>query len=175
VEESQGHKVKKKSAGLMMYRFKGNVLEVFLAHMGGPFWAKKDEGAWSIPKGEYGDTEDPFAAAKREFKEETGLEPNGNFVELQTLKQPGGKEIKAWAFEGDCDPSGISSNTFELEWPPRSGEISEFPEIDRAEWFPTIAARMKILKGQTGFIDELCEKLGYDSENERVGFRADKR
>jgi predicted NUDIX family NTP pyrophosphohydrolase len=162
--------VKKKSAGLIMYRFKGKVLEVLLGHMGGPFWAKKDEGAWSIPKGVYENTEDPFAAAQREFKEETGFEPEGNYIELQTLKQPDGKEVKAWAFESDCDPSMIRSNTFELEWPPRSGKISQFPEIDRARWFPTNLAKTKILIGQRGFIDELCEKLEYDSGNERNGF-----
>jgi predicted NUDIX family NTP pyrophosphohydrolase len=158
-----------------MYRFKGKVLEVFLGHMGGPFWAKKDEGAWSIPKGEYEDRENPLEAAKREFTEETGLEPDGDFIELQTLKQPGGKVIRAWAFEGDCDPSGIRSNTFELEWPPRSGKISQFPEIDRARWFPTNLARKKILKGQTGFVDELCELLGYDCANERDDFHVEKR
>lgn len=159
--------MKKKSAGLIMYRFNASVLEIFLGHMGGPFWAKKDEGAWSIPKGEYEETEEPFEAAKREFLEETSIEPSGNFIELQMLKQPSGKQIIAWAFEGNCDPAQVKSNTFELEWPPRSGKISEFPEIDRAEWFSTILAKQKILKGQIGFIDELCKILKYDSINEK--------
>lgn len=159
--------MKKKSAGLLMYRFNASVLELFLVHMGGPFWAKKDDGAWSIPKGEYEEIEDPLGAAKREFLEETGMEPTGNFIELQMLKQPGGKQIKAWAFEGNGDPAQVKSNTFELEWPPRSGNISEFLEIDRAEWFPTTLAKQKILKGQIGFIDELCRILRYDSTNEK--------
>ncbi len=154
--------MQKKSAGLLMYRFNGNMLEVFLVHMGGPYWAKKDEGAWSIPKGEYTDDEDPFLAAEREFHEETGIEANGKFIELKMIKQPGGKKIKAWAFQGDCDPTKIKSNTFSMDWPPRSGETAEFPEIDRAEWFPIVKAKEKILKGQIGFIDELCTILNYD-------------
>jgi predicted NUDIX family NTP pyrophosphohydrolase len=151
--------MKKKSAGLLMYRFNSGVLEVLLGHMGGPFWEKKDEAAWSIFKGEFEEDESPFDAAKREFLEETGIEPIGNFIELQMIKQPGGKQVYAWAFEGNCDASAVKSNTFELEWPPRSGIMKSFPEIDRAQWFTVAAARKKIVKGQVGFIDELCRLL----------------
>lgn len=151
-----------KSAGLIMYRYNKKILEVLIAHMGGPFWAKKDVGAWSIPKGEYKDTENPFEAAKREFFEEINIIPEGNFVECKMIKQSSGKEIKAWAFEGDCNPQLIKSNTFEIEWPPRSGKMAEFPEIDKANWFPTSIVKQKILKGQIGFIDELISILNYD-------------
>jgi predicted NUDIX family NTP pyrophosphohydrolase len=153
-----------------MYRFRGEVLEVLLGHMGGPFWARKDEGAWTIPKGEYGEGDDPFTAAKREFKEETGIEPVGCFTELRALKQAGGKVIRVWAFAADCDPTAITSNTFQLEWPRGSGRIEQFPEIDRAAWFPAGLARMKVVKGQTGFIDQLCSLLGYDPGKERDGY-----
>ncbi|ACH39821.1 NUDIX hydrolase, type 5 [Citrifermentans bemidjiense Bem] len=146
----------KKSAGLVMYRFKDEQLELFLVHPGGPFWAGKDEGAWSIPKGEYLPGEDPFEVARREFLEETGLVAEGEFLELSEIRQPGGKKVKAWAFAGDCDPSAITSNTFSLEWPPRSGRFAEFPEVDRAGWFESGAARVKILKGQLPLIEELC-------------------
>jgi predicted NUDIX family NTP pyrophosphohydrolase len=145
----------KKSAGLLMYRFRDGNLEVFLVHMGGPYWAKKDLGAWSIPKGEYESGEDPFETAKREFFEETGLVAVEEFIRLQDLKQPGGKVVSAWAFEGDCDAKAIKSNMFSMEWPPRSGQFREFPEVDRAEWFGTEAAKEKILKGQRSFIEEL--------------------
>jgi predicted NUDIX family NTP pyrophosphohydrolase len=151
--------MKNKSAGLLMFRFKGEVLELLLCHMGGPFWKKKDSGSWTIPKGECEEGEDPIDTAKREFFEETGFIPEGTFIELTTLKQPGGKQVSAWAFESDCDVSKIKSNTFELEWPPHSGKISTFPEIDRAEWFTIKPAREKILKGQVGFIEELCAIL----------------
>jgi predicted NUDIX family NTP pyrophosphohydrolase len=146
----------KKSAGLIMYRYRNLQLEVFLVHPGGPFWAKKDEGAWSIPKGEYTDEEDPFTAAAREFKEETGCEAKGKFITLSPIKQTGGKIISAWAFEGDCRADTIKSNTFTMEWPPRSGRQAEFPEVDRAAWFSIEQAPKKILKGQVGFIEELC-------------------
>ena len=146
----------KRSAGLLMFRYRDLKLEVFLVHPGGPFWAKKDEGAWSIPKGEYTDEEDPLAAARREFREEIGYEAAGDFIPLSPLKQPGGKVISAWAFEGDCRADSIKSNTFTLEWPPRSGSQAEFPEVDRAEWFSIEQAKKKILKGQVGFIEELC-------------------
>jgi predicted NUDIX family NTP pyrophosphohydrolase len=146
----------KKSAGLSMYRFRDSDLEVFLVHPGGPFWARKDEGAWSIPKGEYTDDEDPLTAARREFKEETGQEAAGDFMPLSPLKQPGGKVISAWAFEGDCPADSIKSNTFTLEWPPRSGKQAHFPEVDRAAWFSIGQAKKKILKGQVGFIEQLC-------------------
>jgi predicted NUDIX family NTP pyrophosphohydrolase len=156
----------KKSAGLVMYRFRGSKLEVFLVHPGGPFWSKKDEGAWSIPKGEYTEDEDPFEVAKREFKEETSYQAEGNFMPLSPIRQPSRKVITAWAFEGNCDSSEITSNTFAMEWPPRSGRQAEFPEVDRAAWFSVIMAKRKLLKGQLGFIEQLCEKLGYDSNEE---------
>lgn len=145
----------KKSAGLLMYRFRNKVLEVFLVHPGGPFWAKKDLGSWSIPKGEYAWGEDPLTAAKREFQEETGFEANGELKPLTPLKQPSSKTIMAWAFEGDCDAGAIRSNTFSIEWPPHSGKQRKFPEVDRAEWFTVDAAKDKILKGQAGFLEEL--------------------
>ncbi|MCI0337998.1 MAG: NUDIX domain-containing protein [Acidobacteria bacterium] len=145
----------KSSAGLLMFRRRGGIVEVLLAHPGGPFWAKKDLGAWSIPKGEFDPNEDPLEAAKREFEEETGLPASGQFIPLAPIKQPGGKIVYAWAFEGDCDVSAIISNTFSIEWPPRSGRQQSFPEIDRAQWFSFDAAREKITKGQSGFIEEL--------------------
>jgi len=145
----------KHSAGLLMYRRRRGELEVFLVHPGGPFWAKKDAGAWSIPKGEYRPGEDPLAAARREFREETGFSVAGEFTPLTPLKQPSGKIIQAWAVEGDCDAGAIRSNTFTLEWPPRSGHQQEFPEVDRAAWFTLTAAREKIIKGQVGFLEEL--------------------
>lgn len=149
----------KHSAGLLMYRYRDGVLEVFLVHPGGPFWAKKDLGAWSIPKGEYDPAEDALAAARREFAEETGFSAEGEFIPLTALKQPSGKLISAWAFEGDCDPGAIRSNTFTLEWPPRSGNTKEFPEIDRAGWFPLEEAKVKIIQGQAGFLEELRRVL----------------
>jgi predicted NUDIX family NTP pyrophosphohydrolase len=140
-----------------MYRFREGVLEVFLVHPGGPFWAKKDLGAWSLPKGEYNPEEDALAAARREFLEETGFPPEGEFIPLTPLKQPSGKIIEAWAFEGNCDPRTIKSNTFTMEWPPRSGKTREFPEIDRAGWFTVEEAKVKINKGQMGFLEELAK------------------
>jgi len=152
----------KKSAGLVLYRFKDSQLEVFLVHPGGPYWSKKDEGAWSIPKGEYEEGEDPFEVAKREFKEETGFEANGDFISLSPLTQPSRKIVIAWALEGDCDADKIKSNTFTMEWPPRSGKYAKFPEVDRAGWFSIHVAKIKLLKGQVGFLEQLCEKVGYD-------------
>jgi predicted NUDIX family NTP pyrophosphohydrolase len=149
----------KRSAGLLMYRRKDKVPEVFLVHPGGPFWARKDKGAWSIPKGEHEPNDDPLTAAKREFEEETGLIPQGTFVELGEQKQSGGKIITAWAIEGDCDPSNLKSNTFSLEWPPRSGRMAEFPEVDRWEWFSMDAAQERILSGQKIFLDRLLALL----------------
>ena len=149
----------KKSAGLLMYRRRSGMLEVFLVHPGGPFWSKKDAGAWSIPKGEYTAGEDPLEAAKREFQEETGFQASGEFVPLTPRKQPSGKIITAWAFEGDCDASAVKSNTFLMEWPPRSGRQQEFPEVDRADWFTIPVAREKIIKGQSGFLEELTQIL----------------
>lgn len=149
----------KKSAGLLMYRWRRGVPEVLLVHPGGPFWAKKDEGSWSIPKGEYEPGEDPLEVAKREFQEETGYQATGEFIPLTSRKQPSGKVITAWAFEGDCDASAVKSNTFSMEWPPRSGKQKEFPEIDRAGWFTIQMGKEKILKGQAGFLEELEQIL----------------
>jgi predicted NUDIX family NTP pyrophosphohydrolase len=149
----------KKSAGLLMFRRASGGVEVFLVHPGGPFWARKDEGAWSIPKGEYAPGEDPLETAKREFQEETGFQASGEFIPLRPLKQPSGKVISAWALEGDCDAASIRSNSFSMEWPPRSGKQQEFPEVDRAGWFTIPAAKEKILKGQAPFLDELSEIL----------------
>jgi predicted NUDIX family NTP pyrophosphohydrolase len=149
----------KRSAGLLLFRRVGRQPEVFLAHPGGPFWKKKDEGAWSIPKGEYGETEDPLSAAKREFVEEIGWSPSGNFVPLGEVRQPGGKVVTAWAVEGDFDTALVRSNTFSMPWPPGSGKSHEFPEIDQAEWFPLEAARRKILKGQAELLERLAEHL----------------
>jgi predicted NUDIX family NTP pyrophosphohydrolase len=149
----------KKSAGLLMFRRVSGGVEVFLVHPGGPFWARKDEGAWSIPKGEYAPGEDPLETAKREFQEETGFQASGEFIPLRPLKQPSGKVISAWALEGDCDAASIRSNSFSMEWPPRSGKQQEFPEVDRAGWFTIPAAKEKILKGQAPFLDELSEIL----------------
>ncbi len=153
--------MKKFSAGLLVYRFKNKKLEVFLVHPGGPFWVKKDKGAWSIPKGEYLEEEDPLLAAKREFFEETGHKIEGDFKKLTPLRQHSGKIISAWAVEGDIDINNIKSNTFTIEWPPHSGKFVEFPELDRAEWFSPDIASQKILKGQSGFIEELCKILNY--------------
>ncbi len=150
----------KTSAGLLMYRSQEGALEVFLVHPGGPFWAKKDLGSWSIPKGEFEPDDDPLASAKREFEEETGFAAVGEFKLLAPLKQPSGKIVHAWAFAGDCDPEAIKSNTFSIEWPPRSGKMQAFPEVDRAGWFTIDAAKKKILKGQVGFLEELQHLLG---------------
>ncbi|MDQ5984466.1 MAG: hypothetical protein CSYNP_00161 [Syntrophus sp. SKADARSKE-3] len=149
----------KLSAGLLMYRQNDRGIEVLLVHPGGPYWANKDDGAWSIPKGEYTEGEEPLGAAKREFLEETGIIPDGEFRALSTLKQPSGKKIAAWAFEGDCDSTSIKSNTFTIEWPPHSGKQAEFPEIDRAGWFRAREAVKKLSKGQVGFVEELCRIL----------------
>ena len=148
----------KKSAGLLMFRRKNAFIEVLLVHPGGPFWSKKDLGSWSLPKGEYED-EDPLQVARREFEEETGYPVTGNFLPLTPLRQSSGKIVSAWAVEGNCDAAGIKSNTFLLEWPPRSGRQQEFPEVDRAEWFSLSLAREKILKGQAGFLDQLEQLL----------------
>jgi predicted NUDIX family NTP pyrophosphohydrolase len=145
----------KHSAGILMYRRRQTIVEVLLAHMGGPFWAKKDLGAWSIPKGEFEPGEIPLDAAKREFQEETGLTVNGEFIPLTPIKLSGGKILHAWAVEGDCDASSIKSNTFMLEWPPRSGKQQAFPEIDRAEWYSLDDAQEKVTKGQRGLIEAL--------------------
>jgi len=148
----------KRSAGLLLYRRRNEALEVFLVHPGGPFWAKKDAGAWSIPKGEYAEGEDPLAAARREFDEETGFPAPADAVPLGELKQAGGKLVIAWAAEGDCDPSKVASNTCEIEWPPRSGRKMEIPEVDRAAWFAMEEARVRMLKSQLPFLDRLAEQ-----------------
>ena len=142
-----------------MYRRQNSWLEVFLVHPGGPFWMKKDLGAWSIPKGEYSDGEDPLEAARREFTEETGFEGQGDFVELGAIKQAGGKLVSVWAVEGDCDPAQFRSNTCMIEWPPRSGRQMEIPEVDRAAWFSIDEARERILKTQAPVIDLLLIRL----------------
>jgi predicted NUDIX family NTP pyrophosphohydrolase len=149
---------KKASAGLLLYRRRGD-LEVFLVHPGGPFWAKKDAGAWSLPKGEFAEGEDPLQAAKREFTEETGFTIDGEFLPLEPLKQRGGKTVHAWAIEADCDASEIRSNLFSLEWPLKSGRMQQFPEVDRAQWFNIPEARKRILASQVGFIDQLMALL----------------
>lgn len=150
--------MKKTSAGLLLYRRRGE-LEVFLVHPGGPFWAKKDLGAWSLPKGELDGDEDPLKAAIRELEEETGFAIDGEFRPLRPLRQPSGKTIVAWAVEGDCDPAALRSNTFSMEWPPKSGKQREFPEVDRAAWFSIEEARERIIAGQAPFLNELQEAL----------------
>jgi predicted NUDIX family NTP pyrophosphohydrolase len=153
----------KQSAGLLLYRRRPGKLEVFLVHPGGPFWAHKDAGAWSIPKGEHGPEEDPLAAARREFHEETCFSAAGPFLSLTPLKQKSGKLVQAFACEGEVDPGGLTSNTFPLEWPPHSGQMQEFPEVDRAAWFPLDEALEKIHPGQAGFLQELAQQLEEDS------------
>ena len=148
-----------KSAGILLYRIKGNEPELFLVHPGGPFWKNKDFGAWSIPKGEFNEGEDPLDAAKREFKEETGTTINGKFIELLPIKQKSGKLVYAWAVEGEIDPITVVSNTFPLEWPPKSGKFQIFPEIDRAAWFRIVEAREKLLLTQVPLIDQLLNLL----------------
>jgi predicted NUDIX family NTP pyrophosphohydrolase len=146
----------KRSAGILMYRRGANGLEVLLVHPGGPFWAKKDLGAWSVPKGEYSESEDVLAVAVREFEEETGLRPQGEFQPLGELVQPGRKIVKAWAIKGDFDVATLKSNLFELEWPPKSGRKTSFPEVDRAEWFALEEASRRILPGQQEFLARLA-------------------
>lgn len=150
----------KTSAGLILYRMQSGQLEVLLVHPGGPFWSKKDEGAWFVPKGELNVGEEPLAGAKREFEEETGLKPEGEFLALGNVKQKSGKTIVAWAFEGDCDPSSIKSNTFTIEWPPKSGRQQEFPEIDRAGFFTVPQAKAKMHPVEYPLVLRLHELLG---------------
>ena len=152
---------RKVSAGLLLYRFRQGDLEVLLVHPGGPYWKNKDEGAWTIPKGECGSDADLLAEAKREFLEETGAEVHGDFRKLAPVRQPGGKVVHAWAIEGDLDPAGLRSNLFTMEWPPRSGRQQKFPEVDRGEWFHLPSARRKLLAGQRPLLDEL-ERLTHD-------------
>jgi predicted NUDIX family NTP pyrophosphohydrolase len=154
--------MQKKSAGILAYRKKDGP-EVFLVHPGGPFFKKKDEGVWSIPKGEFEETESPLAAARREFIEETGFELIGEFIELKPIKQKAGKIVYAWAVETDINEKEIQSNTFTMEWPPRSGKTQEFAEIDKAGWFTISEAKLKINPAQVALIDELIEKLTNES------------
>ena len=152
--------VPKTSAGLLMYRRRSAELELLLVHPGGPFWRKKDAGAWFIPKGELEDGEAKLDAAKREFREETGIAPRGEFIELGSVKQKSGKMVFAWAFEGDCDPAQIKSNTFSTEWPPKSGKIAEFPEVDRAEFFTPHHAKEMMHPAEFPFVERLARILG---------------
>jgi len=157
-------KKEKKSAGILLYRLKNKFLEVFLVHPGGPFWTKKDLGAWSIPKGEFSKAEIPLDAAKRELQEELGIDVTGELIPLTPIKQRGGKIVYAWALEGEIDPNQIKSNTFEMEWPPKSGKKQEFPEIDKGEWFNILDAKQKIIPNQSALIDELIIKLNLTKE-----------
>ncbi|HLY04383.1 MAG TPA: NUDIX domain-containing protein [Rhizomicrobium sp.] len=149
----------KRSAGILLYRTRPHGQQFFLVHPGGPFWARKDEAAWSIPKGLYEEGEDPLDAARREFAEETGLSVGGDFVSLGEFRQPGGKMVSAWLLEGDCDPGTLKSNLFSIEWPPRSGKMTEFPEVDRAGWFSAEEATVKIHYGQKPIIECAVQRL----------------
>jgi predicted NUDIX family NTP pyrophosphohydrolase len=146
------------SAGLLMYRIQDGTLQVLLVHPGGPWFQNRDDGVWTIPKGEIEPGEEMFEAAKREFEEETGITPTGPFLEMTPIKQKGGKIVHAWACRGDCDPSAIVSNTFTMEWPPKSGRSLKFPEVDRADFFDVGVARRKINPAQVGLVDE-CEQI----------------
>jgi predicted NUDIX family NTP pyrophosphohydrolase len=150
----------RQSAGILLYRMRGAGPEVLLVHPGGPFWARRDAGVWSIPKGEYADGDDPIACARREFEEETGSPlPPGDLIALDSITQKGGKVVSAWAAEGDLDADAIRSNTFRMEWPPRSGRWATFPEVDRAGWFDVEIAREKMIPAQAEFLDRLLERL----------------
>lgn len=162
-------KNQKLSAGILMFRQHTPRVEVFLVHPGGPFWAKKDLGAWSIPKGEYLEGEEPLDVAKREFQEETGFKVDGEFLSLGSIKQPSGKIVSGWAVRGDLDASLVRSNTFSMEWPPKSGLTQDFPEVDRGDWFNLNEAKAKLLKGQSGFLDLLADKLGVPRPQQTPG------
>jgi predicted NUDIX family NTP pyrophosphohydrolase len=149
----------KESAGLVVFRTRGSSIDVLLVHPGGPFWVRKDEGAWSIPKGEIDPSEDPFAAAVREVREELNWAPDGDVIRLTSIVQKAGKVVHAWAIAGDWDPASLRSNTFELEWPRGSGRMRQFPEVDRAAWFPLPEARRRILAAQVPLLDELEQRL----------------
>ncbi|MEJ8836002.1 NUDIX domain-containing protein [Ramlibacter sp. AN1133] len=151
-----------RSAGLLMFRRRASAVEVLLAHPGGPFWVRRDEASWTLPKGEIGPDEDPLAAARREFLEETGFASTPPFLPLGELRQKSGKRITAWAFEGDADPALLVSNLFEMEWPPRSGRMQSFPEVDRVRWFDPDEARHKLIAGQAPFVDTLLRTLGVE-------------
>jgi predicted NUDIX family NTP pyrophosphohydrolase len=150
------------SAGLLLYRRHDSSLEVLLVHPGGPYWAKKDDGAWSVPKGLVGADEEELACARREFKEETGFDAPLEVPahDLGTFRQPSGKRLHVWAIEGDCDPAALSSNHFEMEWPPKSGRIASFPEVDRGGWFDRVQARVKITSGQRPLLDKFYAEVG---------------
>jgi len=154
--------MKKQSAGFLLYRKTAKDIEVLIVHPGGPYWAKKDKNAWSIPKGEFTDDEDPVVAAKREFQEELGFAPNpkGELLELGSAKQSSGKVVYAWAAEGDIDTKQVKSNFFEMEWPPKSGQMQQFPECDKAGWFTLAKAQEKLVKGQLPLLEKLAEILG---------------
>ena len=157
--QSKFNYVGNQSAGILLFRKKEQRIEFFLVHPGGPFWKKKDLGAWTIPKGEFENHEEPLAAAKREFQEETGMILSGSFVPLKPIKQKGGKLIYAWAVEGNINPLNLTSNFFTMEWPPKSGKHQEFPEVDKAEWFEVDEAKQKINPAQVSFIEELENML----------------
>lgn len=151
----------KQSAGILLFKRSGNTVKVLLVHPGGPFWAKKDAGAWSIPKGEFMEGEEPFVAAKREFAEELGSPPpDGDYIELGSAKQSSGKVVYGWAIEADFDAKSITSNTFKMQWPPKSGAEQEFPEVDKAAWFPLAQAQAKIVKGQLPLLEALAAHEG---------------
>lgn len=151
---------KAKSAGLLMYRFRDGELQVLVVHPGGPYWAKKDAGSWFVPKGEIEADEDELSAAKREFQEETSIVPVGPFVDLGEVAHKSGKRVRVWAFEGDCDADAIVSNTFEMEWPPKSGRMQSFPEIDKAEFMNAERVREKLHPAEYGFVERLRAALG---------------
>ncbi len=150
------------SAGLLLYRRRGSGAEVLLVHPGGPYWTKKDDGAWSVPKGLVNAAEDELAGARREFKEETGFDPSPGASEhdLGIFPQPSGKRLHIWAIEGDCDPADLTSNLFEMEWPPKSGRTAQFPEVDRGAWFDKAQALLKIAKGQRPILEKFYAELG---------------
>lgn len=150
----------KRSAALLVYKRSKAGIEVFLVHPGGPFWTKKDLGAWSIPKGEFGEDEAGLAAAKREFLEEVGQEVDGDFIALTPVKHRGGKVVHAWAVEGEVDAAALKSNLFEMEWPPRSGRTARFPEVDRGAWFPMAEALQRVVPGQAPILEELLARVG---------------
>jgi predicted NUDIX family NTP pyrophosphohydrolase len=154
---------RKRSAGLLLYKLADDEVMVLLVHPGGPFWARKDLGAWSIPKGEYAEGDDALEAARREFAEETGHEPAGPFLSLGEIVQAGGKRVVAWAVRGEFDPGSLVSNRFEIEWPPRSGRMQSFPEVDAAAWFPPDEARRRLIAAQTAFVDRLLDLVAHGS------------
>ena len=162
------HRRSKLSAGILLFRTRAGALQVFLVHPGGPFWMRKDDGAWSIPKGECEPGEDPLQAARREFREETDQEVSGFFVPLPAVKQAGGKIVTAWAVEGDLDPTQLRSNSFTLEWPPKSGRLQSFPEVDRGAWFELQHARRKLLAAQLPLLDALAAAFPAQTSGVRI-------